>query len=318
MNLISSSIINDDNQQQDKSIFYENHCENITDYICDQCSKIFVSKYGLTYHINMYHPNQSIFCSDCNLTFRSHRALKNHQQRFHLISSSDKLQPNYNYMSSYLVVAFSTQQFTLIAKNACEQGCLPLGELSSKFFQCQFCSLSFPCSNALKYHLLNKHEQYEYNLCKNILYDIILQVEQNLRTVNDDDDDIESIKYLLAKQASHFGLVDKQLEREFRSRKYEHNHLIFPSCQHSNRTCANLCLKYVSSYNKLIKNYPYKISILPKGNPFAQGSIVSNVSTVNISENLNINQKSLKHVKSSLQLKRKLFSTIDQQFKVFI
>jgi hypothetical protein len=75
MNLISSSIINHNNEQQDKSIVYEkNHCD---DYICDQCSKIFTSNYGLNYHINMYHPNQSIFCSDCNLTFRSHRALKN-------------------------------------------------------------------------------------------------------------------------------------------------------------------------------------------------------------------------------------------------
>jgi hypothetical protein len=272
----------------------------------------------------MYHPNQSIFCSNCNITFRSHRALKNHQQRFHLISS--EILPNYNHISSYLIVAFSTQQFSLIAKNACEQGYLPLGELTSKFFQCQFCSLSFPCSNALKYHLLNQHEQYEYHLCKKILYDIILQVEQNLRTVDNDDNDIESMKFLLSKQASHFGLVDKQLARESRSIKHEYNHLIFPSCQHQNRTCANLCLQYLSSYNKLIQNYPYKISTLPKDNPFSQGSIVSkltNGSSVNTSivskENFNTNQKriSLKRVKSSSQLKRKFLSTIEQPFKVF-
>jgi hypothetical protein len=258
----------------------------------------------------MYHPNQSIFCSNCNITFRSHRALKNHQQRFHLINSENNF-PNYNYISSYLILAFSTKQFSYITKTACEQGRLPLGELTSKLFQCQYCLLSFPCSNALKYHLLNKHEQYEYNICKQILYEIIIQVENNLRTV-DDDDDIESMKYLLAKQASNFGLIDKRLAREFRSRKSENNHLIFPVCQHSNRTCANLCLKYISSCNKLIQNYPYKISILPKGNPFAQGSIVSNGSLINTSiiskENFNSNQKriSLKRVKSSPQSKFKV------------
>jgi hypothetical protein len=261
----------------------------------------------------MHHPNQSIFCSDCNITFRSHRARNNHQQRFHLIHSENL--PNYNHISSYLVVAFSTQQFSLIAKNACEQGRLPLGQLTSKFFQCQFCYLSFPSSNALKSHLLNQHEQYEYNLCKNLLYEMIVQIEENLRTV--ENEEIESMKFLLSKQASHFGLIDKQLAKESRSTKHENNRLIFPSCQHQNRTCANLCLKYLSSYHKLISNYPYKISTLPKGNPFAQGSIVSkltNGSSVNTAiipkESLNINQK---RIKSSSQLKRKL----EQQFKVF-
>ncbi len=233
----------------------------------------------------MSHPNQSIFCSDCNLTFRSHRALKNHQQRFHFIYS-DNL-PNYNYISSYLIVPFSTEQFSLMAKNACEQERFPLGEFTSKLFQCQICSLSFPTLNTLNYHHLNQHEQYEYHLCQNILYEIILQVEQNSRTV---DDDFQSMKYLLAKQASHFGLRDKQLTRETRSIKHEHHRRIFPSCEHQNRTCANLCLKNLSSYHKLIRNYPYKIPIIPKGNPFTQGSIVSTPS-MNSKESLDINQK---------------------------
>jgi hypothetical protein len=266
----------------------------------------------------MHHPNQSIHCSECNITFRSHRALKNHQQRLH----SQSL-PNYNHISSYLVVPFSTQQFPLITKHACEQGRLPLGKLTSKLFQCHLCYLSFPCSNALNYHLLNQHEQYEYNLCKTILYEIILEVEQNLRTVNDEND-IESIKFSLSKQASQFGLVDKQLAGEFHCKKQEQNRFIYPSCQHQNRTCANLCLKYLSSYDKLIHNDPYKISTLPKGNPFTQGSIVSKPINNSIipKENLNVNQKrtSLKRVKSSIsddsslpQSKKKFLS---QQFKV--
>jgi len=267
----------------------------------------------------MHHSNQSILCTDCHITFRSHRALKNHQQRFHSIYSQD-----YSYISSCLFVPFSTQQFPLITKHACEQGHLPLGQLTSKLFQCQICYLSFPCSNALKYHLLNKHEQYEYKLCKNILYDIIIQVEQNLQTI-DNDEKIESIKFLLSKQAAHFGLIDKQLARETRWIKQEHNRLIFPSCQHKNRTCANLCLKYLSSYNKLIENYPYKILTMPKGNPFAHGSIVSqpiNESSLIIPKD-SLKYTSLKRVKSSMsdrssspQSKRKLLLPVEQQIQV--
>ncbi|CAF4169535.1 unnamed protein product [Rotaria sp. Silwood2] len=296
--------------------------------ICKQCLTIFASNYGLNYHINMSHPNQSIMCSDCNIKFRTHRALKNHQQRLHSIYSQDDL-PDYSYISSYLVTAFSTKQFPFIAKNACEQKRLPLGNFSSKLFQCHHCLLSFPCSKTLKYHLLNKHEQYEYKLCQNILYDIILQVEENLTITNNND--IESIKFLLSKQASHFGLIDKQLEKKFHSIKQEQYQLIFPTCQHQNRTCANLCLNDLSSYNQLMKNYPYKIGKLPKGNPFSQGSILSkllNKSSMNSSiiskECLNINQKrlSLKRAKSSYsddvsspQSKKKFLSTVEQQSK---
>ncbi|CAF3422409.1 unnamed protein product [Rotaria sp. Silwood1] len=298
-------------------------------YLCKQCLKIFACDYGLNYHISMSHPNQSIICSDCNIKFRTHRALKNHQQRLHSIYSKDDL-PDYSYISSYLVTAFSTKQFPLIAKNACEQKRLPLGNFSSKLFQCHQCLLSFPCSKTLKYHLLNKHEQYEYKICQNILYDIILQVEQNLTITNNND--IESIKFLLSKQASHFGLIDKQLAKKIHYIKQEQYQLVFPTCQHQNRTCANLCLNHLSSYNQLMQNYPYKIAKLPKGNPFVQGSILSktlNKSSMNTSivskESLSTNQKrlSLKRVKSlcsddltSSPLKKKFLAVVEQQSKV--
>jgi hypothetical protein len=230
----------------------------------------------------MYHPNQSILCSLCNITFRSHRSLKTHQQRRHSSQtktiSNHSLIPNYSYISSYLVLAFSSQQFPLIAKNACEQQRLPLGGLTSKLYQCHVCYLSFPCSRSLKYHLINKHEQYEYKICEKLLSDMIIQIEYDLRTV---DNDMDSMKLDLAKQASQFGLVDKQLSKKYRSVKTEQNHLIYPFCQHENRTCANLCLQYLSSYSKLIKNYPYTITTVPKANPCAQGSIVSIVSSMN-------------------------------------
>ncbi|CAF5016557.1 unnamed protein product, partial [Rotaria socialis] len=141
--------------------------------------------------------------------------------------------------------------------------------------------------------LLNKHEQYEYEHCEKVLSDIIVQVEFNLRTVNDnnnnnnnnknddDENDIEEIKLILSQQASSFGLIDKQLSKKFRTMKTEQNHLIFPKCQHENRTCANLCLKYLSSYSELIKNYPYATAKIPKGNPFSQGSIVSIIPSLN-------------------------------------
>ena len=223
--------------------------------------------------MNMYHPNQSILCSDCQLTFRSHRALKTHQQRFHLTYSPNLA--NYSHFSSCLFIAFSTRQFPFIAKHACEQGRLPLGQLTSKLFACPICHLSFPCSEALTSHSLNQHEQYEYQTCKGILHDLIGRVEENLRSNDLTDQDIDALKFTLSKQASQFGLVDKQLAREIRRMKHEHHRLIFPVCPHLNRTCANLCLDHLSSYHKLIDNYPYQISTGPKGSPFAQGSIVS-------------------------------------------
>ena len=234
----------------------------------------------------MHHPNQSILCSLCQLTFRSHRSLKTHQQRRHtdvqtlrLNSKSDPSQslPNYRYISSYLVLPFSSEQFPVIAKHACEQDRLPLGFFAAQLYRCHQCHLSFPCSRTLQYHLLDTHEHYEYNLCETILYETILQVEETSRTV-DDDDEFESMKLLLAKQASQFGLQDKRLAHKARAMKSKDKRLIYPACEHEDRTCANLCLQYLSSYSKLMQNYSYTILTAPKGNPFAQGSIVSRIS----------------------------------------
>ena len=241
----------------------------------------------------MQHPNQSIFCMECNLTFRSHRALKNHQQRFHGLSSEHLFN---NHRFSYLVVPFSTEQFALITSNACEQNRLQLGEFSSKLFQCQFCSLSFPTFNGLRYHRLHQHEQYQYDLCQKILDEMIVQIEDNLRT---DDREFQSMRFLLAKQASFLGLMDKQSARRTRVVKDERYRLIFPSCEHPNRTCANLCLENLSSYHDLLRNYSYKIPCERKGNPFAQGSIVSKPLVLS-KENLSTNHK------RSPQVKRKL------------
>jgi hypothetical protein len=237
----------------------------------------------------MQHPNQSILCSLCQLTFRSHRSLKTHQQRRHSSIQAIRVNsnvnaystlPNYGFISSYLVLAFSSKQFPLIAMNACQQERLPLGSFSSQLYRCYSCHLSFPCSRTLNYHQLDRHDYYEYILCKTILHDIVLHVEETCRTVNDnltDDDDIESMKLHLARQAVHIGIKNKQLVQYKRSMKIEHDRLIYPLCQHEDRTCANLCLQYLSSYSKLIQNYPYQIQLVPKGNPFAQGSIVSHL-----------------------------------------
>ena len=232
----------------------------------------------------MHHPNQSILCSVCNITFRSHRSLKTHQQRRHSTvqtkgNANAPSLPNYSSVSSYLVLAFSCKQFPMMAKNACEEQRLPLGSFSSKLYQCHLCLTSFPCSRTLKYHFLDKHEQYEYQTCQTLLTDLIERVEFNLRTV--DNNEMKTIEFELAQQASQFGLINKQLATKFRSVKNEQNKLIHPVCQHEERTCANLCLQYLSSYSKLIKNYSYTIPTIPKGNPFAQGSIVSFVTSNN-------------------------------------
>jgi hypothetical protein len=182
--------------------------------------------------------------------------------------------------------------------------------------------MSFPCSRTLKYHLLNKHEEYEYKICVNLLSDLLGEVEYNLRTVNNDE--IETIKFDLTQKASQFGLINKQLSKKIRSIKTKQNHLIYPYCQHEERTCANLCLEYLSSYSKLIKNYSYTITTVSKGNPFAQGSILSSMnniysnnssSSINESNELTNGRQKRKSIKqtdgsSSPQLKRKTISNV--------
>lgn len=248
----------------------------------------------------MQHPNQSIFCTECSLTFRSHRALKIHQQRFHGLSSEHLFNNN---RFAYLVVPFSTEQFALITSHACEQNRLQLGEFSSKLFQCQVCSLSFPTFNALRYHRLYQHEQYQYDLCQTIIDEMIEQIEDNIRTVDSENQEFQSMRSLLAQQASVFGLMNKQSARRIRTVKDQRYRLIFPSCEHPDRTCANLCLKNLSSYANLLRNYPYQIPCEPKGNPFAQGSIVSKPLILS-KENL-----SNTHKRSPSQSKRKLPSS---------
>ena len=269
----------------------------------------------------MHHPNQSILCSLCQLTFRSHRSLKTHQQRRHvtiqtlrLNSKSDPTQPlpNYSYVSSYLVLPFSSEQFPVIAKTACEQDRLPLGSFAAQLYRCHQCHLSFPCSRTLKFHLLDQHEHYEYDLCETILYEMILTVEETSRTV-DEDDEMKSMQLLLAKQASQFGLQDKQLAQKARALKSKEKRLIYPTCEHEERTCANLCLQYLSSYSKLMQHYPYTILTAPKGNPFAQGSIISRVpSTISTGAALSTtNNANLSQEPAGRRQKRKSLKPVD-------
>lgn len=238
--------------------------------------------------MNMYHPNQSVLCSLCHITFRSHRSLKTHQQRRHTphqtIRNNGKSHsihplPSYQYLSPYLMLAFSSQQFPSMAKKACEEKRLPLGSFSSQLYRCLTCQISFPCSRTLTKHQLEEHEHYEYNLCRTVLHDIIVQIEDpSSRTVEHSyDEEFETMALILAKQASHFGIKTKPLAEKSRLMKIEDRRLISPICQHEERTCANLCLQYLTSYDKLMQHYSYSIPIVPKGNPFAQGSIVSNI-----------------------------------------
>ncbi|CAF0751917.1 unnamed protein product [Didymodactylos carnosus] len=182
---------------------------------CNQCSKILASEFGLIRHFDMHHPTLSVLCSQCNIVFKSHRSLKSHLHRHHskhlyhhhsryrdlpeqsslsryntrtaanittTFTSLDYL-PNYSYITSYLIVAFSSKQFPIIAKLACEQKRLPLGVLTSKLYQCTQCSMSFPCSRTLRYHSVTHHDHSEARTCSNTLEYIISQLE---------DEDIQS------------------------------------------------------------------------------------------------------------------------------
>ena len=194
-----------------------------------------------------------------------------HRQRYHALNVPTT--SNYDHLSSYLVSPFSSGQFPFICKNAAEQGRLPLGHLTSKLFLCTLCDTSFSCSRTLTCHRLHRHEQYEHGSCRSLLHDMIVHIEKDSRA------EVDAMELALSQQASHFGLVHRQLAMETRRLKQEQHRLIFPPCEHQSRTCANLCLQHLSSYDRTIRDHSYQIVTMPKGNPFAQGSIVSNLTS---------------------------------------
>ncbi|CAF0730826.1 unnamed protein product [Didymodactylos carnosus] len=382
---------------------------------CTQCSKLLASEFGLIRHFDMHHPTLSVLCSQCHIVFKSHRALKSHIHRNHsktlhhhhsrhhdtpeqsssryntrtmatttTTSTSLSYLPNYSYISSYLVVAFSSKQFPIIAKLACEQERLPLGVLTSKLYQCIQCSRSFPCSRTLKYHSVTHHGHSKVPTCSDALEYIISQLEdENIqmsyevldtiikiietteqktkqemmvkpqlhhsplttptaRTVmicssteitttgggGDDDsgfgseyylspisdivefnlsvsatcqylkstsnifneqqqqqqdllhsfssqrysteqdmNDFDASSSLLSSYAYQFGLIDKRLSQKLTKIKLQQQRSIHPQCLHAAKTCANLCVSNLSSYNELIENYPFnsQITSIPKG-----------------------------------------------------
>ena len=266
----------------------------------------------------MYHPRQSILCADCHIIFRSSRTLKSHRQRCH--SSKIFTLPDYQHLSSYLVVAFSSNQFPLMCEEACEQGRLPLGQLTSKFFLCSICHLSFPCSRTLKYHSFKKHDRRDEQLCQTLLNEIVTRIEEEFATMNDE---IDSLNMILAQQASHFGLLQKHVAAEARRAKQDAYQQVYPRCAHRGRTCANLCFEHLVSYEPHVRNHSYQIAIVPKGSPFGQGSIVSKLSlndplSPKDASSPNSKRKMIKRMNSSLsdlsssssQSKKKGLSTI--------
>lgn len=238
----------------------------------------------------MYHPTQSVVCSDCQMTFRSHRALKIHKQRSH--SSITPTLNNYNYLSSYLVVAFSSDVFPVICANACLEKRLPLGALSSKYFHCSSCDLSFPCARTLKYHELNYHSITQQNQDP--------QIDQT----DEQNEEFRSCRDNLSELAPYLGLTPKNIAINKHRQNQLNNSQIYPKCSHPGRTCANLCLNFLPDYDKHLQRYTYKIVLVPKGNPFSQGSIVSKVQIrslpIESTSSPNPKRKSMKRIGSSM------------------
>lgn len=248
----------------------------------------------------MSHPTQSLLCNDCSSLFRTSRALKIHQQRFH--SSTPLSFPNYNSLSSYLVVAFSSTEFPLICENACRQGHFPLGQFSSTFFRCSTCQISFPCSRTLIYHSFIQHEENRTEICRNLLEELIDEIESVSPMID------EEIQWNFLIQAQHLQLKRKRSAIELRRWKEKFHQQIFPKCSHPGRTCANLCLDHLIPSDHFTRKFSSPIAQQPKGNPFSQGSIVAklpprsltNSEETNGNKEITTKRRPIKRAQSSL------------------
>ena len=134
---------------------------------CPVCGKAFLCKNGLESHVEASHPNYSIRCHVCNVTFHNQRTLRAHNAVIHgkadsrLASAASapngSLHPAVPVGFHELTFAdFSAAKFPLIAKQWCEDN---VRRSSSTFhhFECAACKKAFPCAESLELHVTTTH-----------------------------------------------------------------------------------------------------------------------------------------------------------------
>lgn len=127
-------------------------------YHCPVCFKEFVCKYGLETHMET-HPDNSLRCDTCCITFRTHRGLLRHNAVIHKQLPRDPLgkpfiQNNPSIPAGFHDLGFtdfSCRKFPRISQVWCETN---LRRCISEFhrFICETCNKAFPMHSALKLH----------------------------------------------------------------------------------------------------------------------------------------------------------------------
>ncbi|KAG9356070.1 hypothetical protein JZ751_000914 [Albula glossodonta] len=127
---------------------------------CPICFKTFICKYGLESHMET-HPDASLRCDVCCITFRTHRGLLRHNAVIHkqlptdpagrpFIQNNPSIPLGFNDLA---FIDFSCRKFPQIAQAWCETN---LRRCTSKFhrFVCETCNKAFPLQSALDLHLV--------------------------------------------------------------------------------------------------------------------------------------------------------------------
>ncbi|XP_042320588.1 ras-responsive element-binding protein 1 isoform X2 [Sceloporus undulatus] len=127
-------------------------------YRCPVCFKEFSCKYGLESHMEA-HPDTSLRCDICCITFRTHRGLLRHNAAIHKQLPKDPtgkpfIQNNPSIPAGFHDLGFtdfSCKKFPRISQVWCETN---LRRCTSEFhrYVCEMCNKAFPMQLALKLH----------------------------------------------------------------------------------------------------------------------------------------------------------------------
>ncbi|XP_062926114.1 ras-responsive element-binding protein 1 isoform X2 [Mobula hypostoma] len=126
---------------------------------CPVCLKTFICKYGLESHMET-HPDSSLRCSLCCISFKTHRGLLRHNAMIHKqlptdVSGKPYIQNNPTIPVGFHdlgFIDFSCKKFPLISQMWSE---VNLRRCTSKFhrFVCDMCNKAFPMLAALNLHM---------------------------------------------------------------------------------------------------------------------------------------------------------------------
>uniref|UniRef100_A0A671MIF0 Ras-responsive element-binding protein 1 n=1 Tax=Sinocyclocheilus anshuiensis TaxID=1608454 RepID=A0A671MIF0_9TELE len=152
---------------------------------CPICFKTFNCKYDLETHIDT-HPDTTLRCNICCITFRTHRGLLRHNTVIHKQLPTDPsgrpfIQNNPSIPLGFgdlAFIDFSCQKFPQIAQVWCETN---LRRCSSKFhkFVCEDCNKAFPVQQSLDLHK-SSHKCSEVNeLCLGLQRSSLVKPEKS-------------------------------------------------------------------------------------------------------------------------------------------